>query len=45
VLSTKSTSGTSFCIGAGPTGTTYGSVDAAGATSVASCNGAWGTHA
>ena len=45
VMSTKSTSGTSFCIGAGPTGTVYGSVDAAGATSVASCNGAWGTHA
>src|SRR5205085_6472127 len=33
VLSTKSTSGTSFCIGAGPTGTVYGSEDAAGATS------------
>jgi hypothetical protein len=41
VLSTKSTSGTSFCIGAGPTGTVYGSVDAAGATSVASCTGVW----
>ena len=45
VLSTKSTSGTAFCIGAGPTGTVYGSVDAAGATSVASCSGAWGTTA
>jgi hypothetical protein len=45
VLSTKSTSGTSFCIGAGPSGTVYGSVDAAGATSVASCSGGWGTTA
>jgi hypothetical protein len=43
VLSTKSASGTSFCIGASPTGTVKGSVDAAGATSVASCAGAWST--
>jgi type II secretory pathway pseudopilin PulG len=41
VLSTKSTSGAAFCIAAGPTGTTKGSVDAAGATSVASCTGTW----
>jgi Tfp pilus assembly protein PilE len=42
VMSTKSASGTPFCIGSGPTGTVKGSVDAAGATSVASCTGAWG---
>lgn len=45
VLSTKSTSGTPFCVGAGPSGTVYGSVDAAGATSVASCTGAWSANA
>ena len=42
VLSTKSTSGHSFCIAAAPTGTSYGNVDAAGATSAASCSGSWG---
>jgi Tfp pilus assembly protein PilE len=45
VLSTKSASGASFCIGAGPSGDVKGSVDAAGATSVASCTGAWATTA